>query len=291
MIKDKIIIPLKATVLLTLVLANSFIWFGFFQEDRGNTLKIAFLNIGQGDAIFIQAPNGNTMLIDGGPDRSLLRELSKEIPFYKHSFGVMMVTNPDADHYAGFIDLLEFGYQVGEFLEPGTISKTPTWQRLTTLVDQHHIPKILARKGMKIMLDQKRNIYVSIIFPDKDVSTWKSNDGSIVAKLVYDKTSVMLQGDSTAKIEKYLVSEHEDVQAQILKAGHHGSKTSTTDVYVKAVSPTYAIISAGLNNKYGHPHKKTLDILKENNVEPLITFKLGTIEARSDGRAWKFSFI
>ena len=274
-----------------LIIGTVFVWSVVFTESRGDILKVAFLDVGQGDAIFIETPNGNTMLIDGGPDRSLLRELSKEIPFYKHSLGVIMITNPDADHFSGFIDLLESNYSIGELIEPGTVSKSATYKRFEHLAGEHQVKKMLARKGVKIMLDQKRNIYIDILFPDEDVSSWKTNDGSIVAKLVYGNTAVMLQGDSPAKIEKYLISQNDDVKAQILKLGHHGSKTSTTDEYIKAVSPQVAIISAGLNNRYGFPHKQTLETLAKNNVKPLITFELGTIEEKTDGHFWQSVFL
>ena len=277
--------------MLAVLISTAFVWYVVFAEGRGSILKVAFLNVGQGDAIFIEAPNGNTVIIDGGPDRSLLRELSKEVPFYKHSFGAIMVTNPDADHFAGFIDLLESNYSVGELLEPGTISKSATYRRFEQMVNERHIPKMLARKGTKIILDQKRNIYIDILFPDRDVSSWKTNDGSVVAKLIYKNTAVMLQGDSPSKIEKYLLSQHDDVKAQILKLGHHGSKTSTTKEYVKAVSPEIAIISAGLNNHYGFPHKQTMETLVKNNVKPLITFELGTIEEKTDGHFWQSIFL
>ncbi len=286
---NKVIITLKSIVLLSAFLVTTFVWYVDLSENRDH-LMVAFLNVGQGDAIFIEAPNGNTMLIDGGPDRSLLRELSKEIPFYKHSIGVIMITNPDADHFAGFIDLLQSNYSVGELIEPGTVSKSATYKRFEQLAGEHQIKKMLARKGTIIMLDRKRNIHLDILFPDKDVLSWKTNDGSVVAKLVYGDTSVMLEGDAPSKIEKYLISQGDDVKAQILKLGHHGSKTSTSDEYVKAVSPQVAIISAGLNNHYGFPHKQTLETLAKNNVKPLITFDLGTIESLSDSHTWKYIF-
>ena len=287
---NDVIISLKLATLSILFVWGTFVWYVAVCENRGNILKVAFLNIGQGDAIFIEAPNGNTALIDGGPDRSLLRELSKEIPFYKHSIGLIMITNPDADHFAGFIDLIESGYSVGELIEPGTVSKSATYKRFETLVSEHQIPKMLGLKGVVIMLDQKRNIHLDILFPDKEVSSWKTNDGSLVARLVYGDTTIMLQGDSPSKIEKYLISQGDEVRAQILKLGHHGSRTSTSDEYVKAVSPQVAIISAGLNNHYGFPHKQTLETLAENNVKPLTTFELGTIESLSDSHTWKYIF-
>src|SRR3989338_5382084 len=104
--------------------------------------------------------------------------------------------------------------------------------------------------------------FLDILFPDRDVSTFETNDGSVVARLSYDNTSIMLTGDATTKTEKIILDENpnEMLHSTILKVGHHGSRTSTSYAFVQAVAPEYAIISDGEDNKYGHPHKETLDI-------------------------------
>ena len=276
---------------MTLLVGTSYIWYVVNWEERGNILTIDFLNIGQGDATYIQAPNGNSVLIDGSPGRILLSELGKVTPFYKRSVNAIVVTNPDADHYAGFIDLLG-RYKVGELIEPGTFSPTGTYKIFEDLVAEKHVPKIIGRRGMKIILDSRKGIYLEILFPDQDVSTWTTNNGSIVAKLVYGKTAVMFEGDAPQATEKYLLAldrlsghaSSTNLGADILKVGHHGSRTATAPEYVAALRPTYGIVSAGLNNTYGFPHKETVDTLNNYNVKMLVTFKLGTIEMKSDGQ-------
>jgi len=285
----KSIIPLKLFLLVFAAVTAACIWYAAISENHHDLLTIAFLDIGQGDAIYIQAPNGNDIIIDGGPGRVLLGALGKVVPFYKRSVGAILVTNPDADHYSGFIDLLD-RYKVGMEFEPGTISNTPTHILFEHRLEDHHVPKLLVQRGMTIMLDQKDNVYLSILFPDRDVSKFSSNDGSVVAKLVFGNTSVMLQGDSTAVIEHYLVGLDGPsglLRADILKAGHHGSKTSSSDEYVKTVAPTYAIISAGLNNRYGHPNQETIDTLNKYHVKILKTMDLGTIIFRSNGQTFR----
>jgi competence protein ComEC len=279
---DKNSIALKRHILLTLVFITSFVWYVEISEDHGRTMTIAFLDIGQGDAIFIQAPNGNTMIIDGGPSRVLLSALGRMLPFYKRSVNLIVNTNPDSDHYAGFIDLLE-RYNIGFEMEAGTISKTPTYQRFENSLAEHHVAHLFAKRGMRLVLDTVHQVYLDVLFPDQDVSHLSSNDGSIVMKLTYGNTSVMLQGDATAKVEDHLLALGDKVQADILKAGHHGSRTSTTDEYVKAVAPTYAIISAGLDNSYGHPHIETITTLNKYHVQILKTMDRGTIVFKSDG--------
>lgn len=272
------------SVFVVLSLANLFIWYGVYWENRGDILTVAFMNVGQGDAIFIQAPNGNTIIIDGGPSSAITRELGKLLPFYNRSIDMLVVTNPDKDHFAGFIDVLN-NYEVGEVLKPGTKSDTQIYAKLEKTIKEKNVREEFAMRGMKIILDKEYKISLDILFPDRDVLKWTPNDGSIVARLVYGNTSYMLMGDATKKTEGIVINNSEDsLQSTILKLGHHGSKTSSGYDFVKAVAPRYAIISAGFHNKYGHPHKETLDTLEFIHIPALITFKLGTIVTESDGK-------
>ena len=287
LVTNKASIPLKLFTLIFLAISVISIWYAVLQENHRGRMMIAFLDIGQGDAIYIQAPNGNDIIIDGGPGRNLLGQLAKVMPFYKRNVGAILVTNPDADHYSGFIDLLD-RYQVGMDFEAGTISDTPTRHLFLHKLDDHHIPVMIAKRGMKIVLDQKDGVYLSILFPDRDVSSFATNDGSIIAKLVYGNTSVLLQGDASQKDELYLLKlDSIGLKADILKVGHHGSKTSTAPAYVQAVGPEWAIISAGLNNRYGFPHQQTLDTLNASHVTILKTMGQGSIIFQSDGREFK----
>lgn len=129
--------------------------------------------------------------------------------------------------------------------------------------------------------------YIDILFPDRSVPSVSHNDGSIVAKLVYGKTSVLLTGDAPQNVEEYLVSKYGTLlKSDILKVGHHGSRTSTGELLVKTVNPTWAVISAGKGNTYGHPHKETIDTLASHNIETLVTMDEGTIVFESDGMRW-----
>ncbi|MCR4334469.1 MAG: MBL fold metallo-hydrolase [Patescibacteria group bacterium] len=242
------------------------------------------MDVGQGDSIFIEAPNGNSIIIDGGPSRAILSELGKLLPFYDRSIDMLIVTNPDKDHLAGFIDVLK-NYKVGEVLEPGTHSDTVIYTELEKTIADKKVLKEIAHRGMKIILDEEYGIYLDILFPDRDVSQWTSNDGSIVAKLVYGNTSYLLMGDATKKTENIVMSNEspDALKSDVLKLGHHGSKTSSGYDFVKIVSPYYAVISAGFHNRYGHPNKETMNTLTKLHISSLITFKLGTIVTESDG--------
>jgi competence protein ComEC len=272
----------KWYLLAALFLANILIWCAVFAEERNNILTVAFLDVGQGDAIFIEAPNGNQMLVDSGPNTKVLRELSKLMPFYDRSIDVVIATHPDADHIGGLIDVFE-RFDIGMFLEPGVEHDTNAYAALLRAVDKEASTRFLARRGMSIVLDN--GVIIRILFPDRDVAGLDTNDASIVAQLVYGETEFLLTGDSPQKIEEYLTSLYGDeLESDVLKVGHHGSKTSTSELFLGFASPRIAVISAGAQNRYGHPHEKVLSVLEQFDVETFITSKLGTIVFESDGK-------
>lgn len=271
-----------SALLALLLLAASFIFISRTLSHRG-LLTVSVLNVGQGDAIYIEAPNGAQFIIDGGPGSALLSELGHVMPFFDRTLDGIMITNPDKDHYEGFLALLS-RYKVGRVVEAGTYSDTSTYAALEKMIEDKKMPKVIAKRGMKIMIDSERGVYIEILFPDRDVSKLSTNDGSIIARLVYGNTSVMLQGDAPEKIESYLLSlDALQLDADILKIGHHGSRTSTALEYVKAVSPNYAVISSGKDNRYGHPHKEVLENLSVLNIPILRTDTDGRITFVSDG--------
>lgn len=261
-----------------------FIWGVVLYEDHGGVLTVAFLDIGQGDSIYIEAPNGNQVLIDGGPNKKVLRELGEVMPFYDRSIDIVVATHPDKDHIGGLVPVLE-NFYVDIVVEPGVGSDTKIYQSFESVIEEKGIERVLARRGMIIMLDSKRAVYLRILFPNQDVSGWDKNDASIVAKLIYGDTSFLLTGDSPKGIENYLTYiDGFSLESDVLKLGHHGSKTSSSEAFLQAASPHFAIISAGANNRYGHPHKEVLDMLEKLNISPLATYDSGTIIFHSNGK-------
>lgn len=263
--------------------------FGLYVISRNsfpNLLRVSFLDIGQGDAIFIEAPNGSQFIIDGGPDNNLLKELGKVMPFFDHTIDGIMVTNDDSDHYSGFIGMLD-RYSTAIEFESGTKKESTLFDLYKDKLSKHGVKQLLAKRGMRIVLDKESKVYLDIIFPDRDVYNLATNDGSIVAKLVYGDTSIMLQGDSPSKIEHYLVGQGVNLKADILKLGHHGSRTSTSEEYVREVDPRYAVAMLGASNHYGFPHKETLSTLNNLSIPFLRTDLMGTITFISNGTSWK----
>jgi competence protein ComEC len=257
-----------------------FIWYAILKGSNNGQLEVSFLNIGQGDSIFIKAPNGNQMMIDGGPGRVVLGELGKVMPFYDRSIDLLLVTNPDKDHMAGFIDILN-SFKIESVIEPGTKPDTAVYREFERAVATEQAKKIIARDGMRVMLDPET--YFEIVFPDRDVSKLETNTGSIVGKLVYQNSCVVFPGDSPEGVETFLVARGDDLHCDVLKVGHHGSRTSTSERFLDAVTPRVAVISAGLHNSYGHPHKEVLDALAAHHVIVLGTYDQGRITLVSDG--------
>ncbi len=271
-----------------LLIVNIFL-FRLDLQSSNRDLTFAMLDIGQGDGLFIESPTGTQIMFDGGPVRKILGPLSRVMsPFDRH-IDAVVITNPDADHIGGFLDVLK-NYKVDRVFEPGTFNDSKIYQNLEEEIKRQNIPDILVKKGMR--LDIGGGAVIDILFPDRDVSTWSSNDGSVVAKLSYGKTAVMLTGDATTLTEKIILGEFSKtaLASTILKVGHHGSRTSTSASFVQAVAPTYALISDGRDNKYGHPHQDILDTLTSFSAKIFRTDLLGTIIMKSDGKNEVFSF-
>jgi beta-lactamase superfamily II metal-dependent hydrolase len=268
---------------LILAVTNIAIFYSLYLDNSSSMLKVDFLDIGQGDSVYIQAPNGNQMLVDGGKPGSVLARLGEVMPLSDKSIDVVMGSHPDADHVGGLNDVLD-SYHVGTVIEPGSVTDTKTWTTLEDKIKEKSIPRILAQKGMKIILDKKHGVYVDILFPDQDVSGWETNASSIVARVVYGHESFLLTGDSPIAIEQYLVGMQKyNLKSTVLKLGHHGSRTSSSQIYLETVAPEYAVISAGLNNSYGHPHKEVTDLLAFLHIPSLSTIEKGTIKFETNG--------
>jgi competence protein ComEC len=272
----------REAIVLGLILSNIFVWITVHERQPSDVLTVYFLDIGQGDAILIDSPEHNRVLIDGGKNRKVLTELGRTLPFGDKHIDVVIATHPDADHIGGLPEVVD-RYKVGVFLESDVKTENNINDVLHARLDDKDIQKITARRGM--VLDLGGGAKLSILFPNQDVSTLDPNDASIVAKLVYGEDSFLFTGDAELRTENILLNLDEDsLNSDVLKVGHHGSRSSTFILFAEAVSPEYAVISAGKNNSYGHPHKEVLDILKKVDAKVLSTINLGTIKFETDGK-------
>lgn len=270
------------------IVITFFIWKAIYMAQDTSTLTLVFLDVGQGDSIFIESPTGVQVLIDGGATSSVLRELTQVMPFYDRSIDMIIATHPDTDHIGGLLSVLS-RFKVGYILRPGVTHDAPAAESLLLAIAKEQnsgAVEVLARRGQ--VYDLGGGAVLHILFPDRAVDGLESNTASIVARLEYSDTSVLLTGDSPKAIERYLVSmDGPRLQSDILKLGHHGSKTSTSERFLGFVDPQWAIVSAGKDNGYGHPHKSVVDMVEKFGIQIKNTADVGSIIFVSDGSEWR----
>ncbi|HEY4489304.1 MAG TPA: MBL fold metallo-hydrolase [Candidatus Paceibacterota bacterium] len=270
-----------APFIVVLLLLNGWLTY-LILIPREEKLEVHFLDIGQGDSILIEAPGGIDMLIDGGPDRSVMRQLPKKIGIFDRKIDVVIATHPDKDHIAGLPAVFS-RYQVSYFIESGVEHDSQYVEALEEAVSSEPSLTVLtARRGMRIRLGEEA--YADILFPDRDVSNVETNDGSVILRLVYGDTSFVLAGDAPSKLEDYLVSlDGSALNSDVLKASHHGSKNSTSDTWLQAVDSSIVVISAGRGNSYGHPAPDVVTRILNSGARIYSTIEDGTVTIISDG--------
>ena len=271
---------LVGSLLTLLFLAAALIWSAAFVGNR-SLLSVSFLDVGQGDAIFIDAPRGPQALIDGGAGTALLRELAREMPWWDRSLDIIIATHPDMDHIGGLIELLP-RYRVGTIVVSSVEGDTDAWDTFIDLAEAEGARIVEAMRGQSIELGDAR---ITILFPDRPVPRIETNTGSIVARLEYGETAFVLSGDSPSGVEEYLASlDAAGLRANVLKAGHHGSKTSSSPIFIGYVQPEYAVFSRGCDNRYGHPDEEVKDLYARFGIPTLDTCTGGTVTFVSDGQ-------
>ena len=253
------------------------------HDARPPELRVSFLDIGQGDAILIEAPNGREIMIDSGRDQSVIEQLGAVKNFFDHTIDFALMTHSDADHIGGFPYVFD-RYHISTVIKSEISSPTLIDRTVASDISAEHSDRILARSGERIILDPKHGVVLDILFPDQNTTGWETNDASIVAKLSYGDTAFILTGDSPVNVEQFLVKTYGDqLHADVLKLGHHGSKTSSSQEFLDAVHPSVAIVSAGLGNKYGHPNPEVVDRVEASGIQILETSRSGRITCDSDG--------
>jgi competence protein ComEC len=247
----------------------------------GTTLRVVFFDVGQGDSIFIESPTGKQVLVDSGPDGTVLKRLGREMGYFDRSLDMVIATHEDKDHVGGLPDVFN-QYQVGTFVRTENEGESSEARIVDELSKREGSEVIYARRGMTFDLGASTTL--EILFPDRDPSMLESNTSSIVARLVYGESSFLLTGDSPDEIEEHLVySDAKGLESDVLKLGHHGSRTSSSELFLRAVQPQYAIISAGKDNRYGHPHSDVVARLASLHITGLNTKDEGSIVFESNG--------
>jgi competence protein ComEC len=248
-------------------------------------LHVAFLDVGQGDAILITTQSGQQILLDGGPSPAeLTSALGETMPFWDRSIDLVMLTHPDADHITGLVEVLQ-NYDVGGWMDSGMPTESPVYRECWNLLGQKQIPYHSVRAGFEIALGDGGVIEV-LHPPHKGESTRdaQDNENSVVARLVLGNASFLLTGDIEAEEEKAILDLGYALDADVLKVAHHGSGGSSTEEFLSAVAPSLAIISVGRDNRFGHPSPDVMQRLDElGHTSVHRTDQQGTIEIVTDG--------
>lgn len=352
MLKKSNLKHIHKILIVTTVLLTALTWYLIFQIPRGlekQKLLVAFLNVGQGDSVYIESRRGGSLLVDSGPPTNRGRgELNNIKSMFDKSLTAFLATHSDSDHVGGFVDFLRT-YTPEIFFETGYSGHTGIYNLLTEEIRKKQITNFILRSGVTLQLDQDTR--VKALYPDsnyilekysaceikitktkkastssiknkktnsastKRISQTKTkikhtkskikttqdkaesslclkvfdvdtNDMSIVLHISYKNISFLLTGDAPIEVEEYILKKYPTLnQINVLKLGHHGSKNSSSEKFLSRLSPDYAIVSAGANNKYGHPHQEVLDRVDKNtNAKILRTDLLGkSIIFETDG--------
>lgn len=246
-------------------------------------MKVHFIDVGQGDSIFIQSPNGKTMLIDGGTKAAGATVVAYLQSLKINKIDYVVATHPDADHIGGLIDVVNT-FAVGEFIDSGKVHTTATYEQLLTAVANKGIKYTEPKPGDLITLDSLLKTQVL----HADASASDNNEASIVLKVTYNKVPFLFMGDAGVKLESDIAAKY-DVSATILKAGHHGSSTSSSLAFLQKVKPAATILSYGKDNDYGHPHDEVIANLKAVGSKAYSTAEAGMVIVTTDGNQYSIS--
>ncbi|NRT89345.1 ComEC/Rec2 family competence protein [Clostridium beijerinckii] len=244
-----------------------------------NKMFVHYIDVGQGDCILVQVNNKN-LLIDSGPksDRKKLFNYLSGLNLNKLDY--VIATHPHEDHIGNMDDIIKT-YSIGTFYAPKVESTTKSFEDLVDALKDKNL-KVHVLKNNSTSIDLGENTKVNVFSPNKDFYD-NLNNYSPVIKIQYGNTSFLFTGDAEKKVEKEILNNNEDISADVLKVGHHGSSTSTSKDFLKKVNPSIAVISVGKDNIYNHPDASTTKLLDENNIKTYRTDKDGTIVICSDG--------
>jgi len=272
----------KISLLVILFLIATIVWIFVFTDASQKFLEVKFFDVGQGDAIFIETMDKKQILIDGGPSSVILEKLGGEMSFYDRYIDLAILTHPEYDHINGLVEVIK-RYQIGAIVATGAINAIEQYEEWLKIIEEKNIPIYIAKSGGEINFGN--NIKMDILYPFENLAGQEvsnTNNTSIVGKLIYNDFGSLFTGDIEKSIESKLVNSGMNLKSDILKIAHHGSKTSTSKEFLKAVDALMAIIEVGKDNQYGHPHQEVLDRLK--NIPIFQTGNEGDIEILTNGK-------
>ncbi len=259
------------------------IFFGYFYLNKNilsEKIHVIFFQINRGDANYIKTPHGKEILIDGGQDLSLLSSLEKYRPFYDRHIDLLIITHPDSDHYYGFLEVIK-RFSVDNILLTGAKKEDPLYQEIFLLAEEKNIQLLFVDKNRDFFVD---GVVFNILFPFESLlGTEKNgNDGSLVIQMEYKGKKILFTGDIEKEEEEKMILNGVDLKSDILKVPHHGSKSSSSEIFLHAVSPEIAVFTVGLKNTFGHPHQEVVDRYKNFKNEKNIPLKIRNTKEEGD---------
>ncbi|WP_171016694.1 ComEC/Rec2 family competence protein [Pseudalkalibacillus caeni] len=259
-----------------------------FENVNGNheeSLFIHFIDVGQADSILVQTLNGRTMLIDAGDNQD-----GKRVTAYLKKRGItrldyLIATHPHHDHIGGMDSIIK-SFTIGKLLMPEVSHDTKFYSDLIKAATQKGLHIEQAKEGKRFSLAP--GISVHILSPDKS-KYHLLNDYSAVIKVTHHKNKFLLMADAGFAVERQLLRKHKDIQADVLKIGHHGANTATSSSFLKKVNPDYAVVSVGKDNPYHYPDNEVLQRVNQRRIPMYRTDQIGSIIAKSNGKAISFT--
>ncbi len=248
-----------------------------------SVMRVWALDVGQGDAIFIETPRHVQVLIDGGPNTKVLSELSSVMPFYDNTIDLIVLTHPQEDHIFGLVEVLK-RYRVAHVLMTGVNYKSALYEEFKRLLKEKQVRVFVAQAGVRVRFDE--DAVMDVRYPLESVwgieSQGDVNDTSVAAVLRFGAKKFLFMGDAGRKEEVELINSGQDMDIDALKLSHHGSRTSTSRLFLERTTPEIAFASMGYKNRYGHPHKEVLERL--GAIPFYRTDTQGRILIESDGK-------
>ena len=263
------------------------VWTVALSRPEG-TLRVVFADVGQGDMTIITTPSDHTIVVDGGPDpERAVQVLDAQMPFWKRAVSLVVLSHPHSDHVSGLNEVLR-RYDVERILGSGIEYESADYVAWSRLADSEGAQLIEARPGARLSFDD--GVELHVLAPsdeDGNPNSADANDESVVVRVVYGNASFLLTGDAVSEVETWLLRSGQTLDSDVLKVAHHGSRTSSSAAFLSAVSPRAAVISAGRDNRFGHPDPEVVERLEGLIPGSRIfrTYESGTVTFETDGRS------